>query len=262
MNQVIQGNCVELMRGLGNDFVDLTITSPPYDDLRTYNGYSFDFEGVASELYRITKKGGVVVWVVGDKTTKGSESLTSFKQALFFKEVGFNMHDTMIYAKENVFGGSGNPPRRYAQSFEYMFVLSKGTPKTFNPIKEPCIKSGTKFTGITRKNQQSDGEKPESKRYIEGKVKKEKIVKNIFSYKVGFNMTSKDKIAFQHPAIFPEKLAEDQVLSWSNERDLVFDPFAGSGTTLKMAKLHNREYLGFEISEEYCEIAKERISLV
>lgn len=135
---LLNGDCVEFMKKIEDDSIDLTVTSPPYDDLRKYNGYNFDFENVAKELYRISKQGGVVVWIVGDKTEKGSESGTSFREALYFKELGFNLHDTMIYQ-------SDKPPmnhNRYEQKFEYMFVFSKGKPKTFNPIKEKCKYAG------------------------------------------------------------------------------------------------------------------------
>jgi DNA modification methylase len=131
VNKIICGDCLEVMKKIPDGSVDLVLTSPPYDNLRTYNGYNFDFEGIAKELHRVTKDGGVIVWVVGDATIKGSETGTSFKQALYFKEIGFNLHDTMIYHKNNY------PPlthNRYEQCFEYMFVFSKRYLKSFNPI--------------------------------------------------------------------------------------------------------------------------------
>jgi site-specific DNA-methyltransferase (adenine-specific) len=263
LNRVYQFDCVEGMKllpdGTDNIGIDLTVTSPPYDDLRNYNGYSFNFEEIAKELYRITKQGGIVVWIVGDKTSKGSESLTSFKQALFFKEIGFNVHDTMIYAKANPFGSSGKGSLRYRQGFEYMFVLSKGKVTKFNPLKEPCKHVGQIKTGTSRKNRQSDGLEFDAKRPIEVTVNQEKVLKNIWEYQTGYMHTTKDKIAYEHPAIFPDKLAEDHILSWSNEGDIIFDPFIGSGTTAKMATLNNRKWLGFEISSEYIEIANKRL---
>lgn len=260
INIIYNEECATGMtKHIPDESIDLVVTSPPYDALRKYNGYSFNFEEIAQELWRVIKPGGVVVWVVGDATIKGSETGTSFRQALHFKDIGFNLHDTMIYQKNNVFGGAGNPPLRYAQSFEYMFVLSKGRPKTFNPLKEKCVKSGKKFTGRTRKNKQSDGLSFDDQRLVEGIVASEKIVKNIFAYNIGFNMSSKDKVAFEHSAIFPEKLAEDHILSWSNPGDIVLDPFMGSGTTAKMAILNDRNYIGFEMSKEYCDIAEERL---
>ena len=254
LNKTHNINCIEGMKLLDDNYIDLTITSPPYDDLRSYKGceWNFDiFKQVANELYRVTKEGGVVVWIVGDKTVKGSESGTSFRQALYFKEIGFNLHDTMIYQ-------SDKPPlshNRYEQKFEYMFVFSKGKPKTFNPIKEEC-----KYASSSKKARtfrQNGGELKES--YNKGKVKKEKIKGNVWIYSTGYNKSSKDKIAFKHPAVFPEKLAEDHIKSWSNEGDLVMDIFSGSGTTHKMCLLNNRQYIGFELAQEYINIENERL---
>jgi len=253
LNQIICGDNVEVMRQMPDNCIDLTVTSPPYDNLRTYNGFSFNFEEVAKELYRITKDGGVVVWVVGDATINGSETGTSFRQALYFKEIGFNLHDTMIYAKRNPMPIT---PKAivYRPCFEYMFVFSKGKPKTFNPLMIEAITAGTKVRASTR---QKDGsiKEPTGKRETQEFIRRT----NIWEYKVGMNQTTKDKVAFEHPAPFPEQLAKDHIISWSNPRDLVFDPFSGSGTTAKMALLNNRNYIGFELDKHYCEIANERI---
>ena len=232
-----------------DNFVDLVVTSPPYDDLRTYNGYSFDFESVAKELFRITKQGGVVVWVVGDATVNGSETGTSFKQALFFMQCGFNLHDTMIYAKNSYIPLTHN---RYEQQFEYMFVLSKGKPSTFNAIKQPCKTAGNKKDH--KFNKHYEGSYSMRNRDGFAVVKAEKQKPNIWFY----NVASNDKT--KHNAPFPEQLANDHIISWSNEGDLVYDPFMGSGTTAKMAILSNRKFIGSEISKEYCEIVEKRIA--
>lgn len=248
---------VEGMKQLPDNFVDLTVTSPPYDGLRTYNGYSFDFENVAKQLFRVTKEGGVVVWVVGDSTLKGSETGTSFRQVLYFKEVGFNLHDTMIYHKNNPMPNEiGN---RYQPSFEYMFILSKRKPKTFNPILEEASKFGkTKPRIYSTGNRQVDGRsKPFNGKHNN---KPYKFRHNVWNYNVQYGSMSKNKIAHKHPAIFPEQMVEDHVRSWSNEGDLVFDPFVGSGTTSAVAKRLNRNYLGFDISQEYIDIANKRIN--
>jgi len=248
MNKILQGDCLEVMKTLEDNSIDLTVTSPPYDNLRDYKGYTFDFEGIAKELYRITKEGGVVVWVVGDATIKGSETGTSFKQALYFKEIGFNLHDTMIWNKGG-FSAVGSLQNRYAPVFEYMFVLSKGFPKTFNPIKDRKTKhGGKKASGTIR---QADGTtKPMSKVMI------------INEYGQRFNIweQSPQRQTGGHPAPFPEKLAEDHILSWSNEGDIILDPMAGSGTTLKMAKKNNRNYIGIEVSPEYIDIINKRLT--
>jgi len=253
INKIYNEDCLETMKRMPDNFVDLVVTSPPYDNLRNYEGYVFDFEGISKELFRVVKEGGVVVWVVGDATINGSETGTSFKQALYFKKIGFNLHDSMIYEK----GGFSNPSNnRYHQIFEYMFVFSKNKPKTFNPIKD-------------RKNRRRGPWRKRTKRQKSGKLiefKPRIIINseygmryNIWRFTIGFGNSAKDKIAYQHPAIFPEQLANDHILSWSNENNLVYDPFLGSGTTIKMAKLNNRNYIGSEISKEYCKIAEERL---
>ena len=247
LNKIYNENCLDTMARMETNFLDMTITSPPYDNIRAYNGYSFDFENIARELFRVTNAGGVVVWVVGDATIKGGESGTSFKQALYFIECGFKLHDTMIYRKLNPTPAGGSA-KRYKQCFEYMFVFSNGTPKTFNPIRIDCenTKGFVKcFTGKV-----IDG----VKQYADRKRNSKKNIDNIFEYN-----TVRNKETKQHPAVFPEKLAEDHIISWSNEGDLVYDPFMGSGTTAKMAIKNNRYYIGSEISSEYCEIANTRI---
>jgi DNA modification methylase len=252
LNQIICGDNVAVMRQMPDRCIDLTVTSPPYDNLRTYNWFVFDFEGIAKELYRITKDGGVVVWVVGDATINGSKTGTSFRQALYFKEIGFNLHDTMIYAKNNPMPVNAN---RYYPCFEYMFVFSKGKPKTFNPILEETATKGQKHH---LKQRNTDGSFRKATGY--GKpVKPTRPKYNIWFYNVGGGQAATDKIAYKHPAIFPEKLAEDHIISWSNPGDIVFDPFLGSGTTAKMALLNGRNYIGIDISEEYCEIARRRV---
>jgi DNA modification methylase len=250
INKIYNENCLETMAKMPDNFIDLTVTSPPYDDLRTYNGYCFDFENVAKQLFRVTKQGGVVVWVVDDATIKGSETLTSFRQALFFKEIGFNVHDTMIYQ-------TNKPPlndRRYQKDFEYMFVFSKGKPNTFNPImveSEHYGKKVSKKAGMRN----TDGTKKE--RYHTKSVNKLKIKGNIWY--LPRSSRSGDEFSRKHPASFPEQLANDHIISWSNENDLIYDCFMGSGTTAKMAILNNRKYIGSEISEEYCKIIETRI---
>jgi len=251
-NKIIQGDCLEVMKTLEDKSVDMVLTSPPYDNLRDYKGYTFDFEGIAKELFRIVKDGGVVVWVVGDATIKGSETGTSFKQALYFKDIGFNLHDTMIYEKSTTLPCIG--AKRYYQIFEYMFILSKGNPKTFNPMEVESTRSGfLDKTGHRRKDGTGFLD-------YKGERKKNRRLFNVWRYAVGLGGTTNDKIAFQHPAIFPEKLAEDHILSWSNEGDTILDPMAGSGTTLKMAKKNNRNYIGIEISPEYIEIINKRLN--
>lgn len=254
MTKLILGDCVEQMRLMEDNSIDLTVTSPPYDDLRTYENecdWSYKkFREAALELWRITKPGGVVVWVVGDSTINGSESGSSFKQALFFMAVGFNLHDTMIWNK----GSFAFPAKNtYHQVFEYMFVFSKGKPKAMNFIKDRknlyvCERgaSGRKKDG-TRNTGKSAVREEYGKRF------------NIWNYPIGGGHSATDKIAYEHPAIFPEELARDHILTWSNEGDTVFDPFMGACTTGKMALLTGRNFIGIEKVEKYYDISKRRI---
>jgi len=242
MWQLHQGDCVEVMREMESECIDLTVTSPPYDNLRDYNGYTFNFEPIADQLYRITKPGGVVVWVVGDATIDGSETGTSFRQALYFKEIGFNLHDTMIWHKKNPLPLQHN---RYQPSFEYMFVFSSGAPTSFNPITEDV--KGVKGGALKKRSRDGAMVAFNSPRGIN----KKKYRHNVFVYAVGERS--------RHPAIFPESLARDHILSWSNPGDVVLDPMAGSGTTLKVADRLGRHAIGIEISEEYCELIRERL---
>jgi DNA modification methylase len=251
--EILHGDCLELMKDIPDKSIDMILTSPPYDNLRDYNGYTFDFEGIAKELFRVTKQGGVVVWVVGDATIKGSETGTSFKQALYFKEIGFNLHDTMIYQKNSY---PFPPVNRYYQQFEYMFVLSKGKPKTYNIQRQENIWKQKEKHSSTQRN--SDGTTSNLK-YETGLDTRK--MDNVWKIDTGYMRGSKDKITFEHPATFPDLLAERHILSWSNEGDTVLDPMAGSGTTLKMAQKNNRNYIGIEISQEYIDIINARLSL-
>lgn len=253
LNKIYNMDCVEGMKMLPDNCIDLTVTSPPYDNLRNYNGFSWDFEATAKEMYRITKPGGVVVWVVNDKIIDGDESGTRLKQVLYFKEIGFKLNNTMIWKKTNPMPQHTNA-RRYTDAFEFMFVFSKGKPNTFNPLMEKCKTAGKStdrnkdssalrdlgnFKGVWRRNEITV-------------TKKLKRKTNVWEFATANRNNG-------HPAVFPEQLANDHILSWSNPGDTVLDPFMGSGTTAKMAILNNRNYIGFELSSEYCAIANARI---
>jgi DNA modification methylase len=259
-NQIYLEDNLETLSKMSDDYYDMVITSPPYDDIRKYNGFSFDIDVLAPELYRTTKKGGVVVWVVNDQVIKGSESGTSFRQALKFMDEGFLLHDTMIYEKNSSSYPSSVKSNRYTQIFEYMFVFSKGKPKTSNLI---CDKPN-KWAGHTNwgKNTKRIGE---NEQLVEvGNIKPVPDFSprnNIWRYVNGGGFASKDKIAHKHPAIFPEELVKDHLLTWTKEGDLVYDPFIGSGTVAKMCILLGRDYIGSEISQEYVDICNERIEI-
>lgn len=248
-----QGDCLELLKDIPDGSVDLTVTSPPYDNLRTYNGNNDQWgehvwKAVLAELYRITKDGGVVVWVVGDATIKGSETGTSFKQALHAMDCGFNLHDTMIYNKEST--GARGSQLAYWSGFEYMFVLSKGRPKAFNAINDRANKSaGRKISGT---NRLKDGSTTEH--WAKGKT----VGK--FSKRTNVWLITTGKRQNCHPAVFPEQLANDHILSWSNPDDVVFDCFMGSGTTGAMAVKNGRKFIGIELDPDYFAISENRIN--
>jgi DNA modification methylase len=247
MIQLYNGDCAEIMQQFPDNYIDLTVTSPPYDNLRAYKGFTFNFEAIADQLYRITKPGGVVVWVVGDATIKGSETGTSFKQALYFKSIGFNLHDTMIWEKTAMLPTQD----RYYNIFEYMFVFSKGKPSTMNFIEDKHNINGgrkQKKDACINKGKQKSGNGTFVRKEFGRRT-------NIWRINIGKNLETKG-----HPAPFPEQLANDHIISWSNPGDLVFDPMTGSGTTGKMAVLNNRDFIGIEISQEYLEITKQRIT--
>lgn len=259
LNKVICGEASSICKQIPENTIDLILCSPPYDNLRTYKGFTFNFEEIAKELYRVTKDGGIVIWIVGDGTEDGSETLTSFRQAIFFKDIcGFKMHDTMIYQKSGFNFPANN---RYHQCFEYIFVLSKGKPKTFNPIIDrPNKYVGQKAHGRHRGKDENDYK--DMSKIVKAKPVQEFGKRyNVWYVKVGGGHVTPDKIAHKHPAIFPDKLAADLIISYSNQGDLVLDPLCGSGTALKMAKKLHRNFIGIDISQDYCNLSEERLKL-
>ena len=246
------GDCLEIMQGIPDDSIDMVLTSPPYDNLRDYHGYTFEFEEVAQQLARIIKEAGVIVWIVNDATIKGSETGTSFRQALYFKDFcGLNLHDTMIWNK-GVFTATGSLAIRYAPVFEYMFIFSKGKPNEFNPIKDRQNKHSKVLYHSTVR--QKDG----TTRDISGKGVK-KIKEYGQRHNIWLCFPEQSNLRRCHPAQFPAKLAVDHIRSWSKMRDTILDPFIGSGTTAIAAHQLKRRWIGIEMSEEYCKIAAERI---
>jgi DNA modification methylase len=252
LNDIWTGDCTAILRTCEDASVDLVVTSPPYDNLRNYKGFSFPFERIAEQLVRVIRQGGVIVWVVSDATIAGSESGTSFRQALFFRELGLNIHDTMIFRKRNPVPQIYR--KRYTNEFEYMFVLSKGLVQTHNPILVDCLHAGLELGATTYKNY-SKNDQVRSK--LANPVKDKKIKGNVWDYVVGKN--KEDQEAKGHPAPFPCELARDHILSWSNEGDIVLDPMCGSGTTCKVAAQLGRKFIGIDISEEYVALAKSRL---
>ena len=256
LNKIYCESNLETMKRMADCFVDLTVTSPPYDNLRTYNNNIDETWGedvwkpIIKELYRVTKVGGVVVWVVGDATINGSESGVSFQQALWAKECGFRLHDTMIYHREKI----PTEHNRYQNHFEYMFVFSKEKPNTTNIKRIKSKLAGSKSSKHSDRNKNGIVKMNRTTSH----VAETKTMGNVWSYNVGYMHTTKDD-CYEHPAMFPEKLAKDHIKTWSNEGDLVYDPFMGSGTTAKMAHLLKRKWIGSEISQEYVDLSYKRL---
>ena len=252
---IYHGDNVAVMRDMTADSIDLVVTSPPYDDLRAYGGHSWNFEDVAQQIWRVIKPGAVVVWVVADATIDGSETGTSFRQALRFKEIGFRLHDTMIYHRTN----APLNHRRYEQEFEYMFVFAKGCPCTWNPLRAKYSHQWVermKYKHTSSRQRSTNGTPKIST--TKGLHPGGTVRGNVWHVESGGHAT--DDSVGSHPASFPEALARDHILSWSNEGDIVLDPFVGSGTTIKMAKHTGRRAIGIEIEEKYCEIAVNRLA--
>ena len=256
-NTIICGDCLEVMKEWPDKCISLCVTSPPYGELRDYKGYTYDFQAIAKQLYRVIKSGGVVVWVVKDQTINGSESCESFRQAMGFVQIGFNLHDTMIYHKAGV-----NYPKhtRYLCSFVYFFIFFWGPQKAINLIRDCKNKNaGDNSSGTCR---QTDNSQRARAQTFERNIANVGTRQNVWTYNTGWGHSAKEKIAFEHPAIFPEQLAADHIISWSNPGDIVLDPMNGSGTTTKMANKFGRRYIGIDISPEYCEIARKRLEAV
>lgn len=264
LNTILNIKAEEGLTYLNDESIDLVITSPPYDNIRNYNNDNksqennshFDIDIIVNELYRVLKKGGVVIWVVADQTDKASESTTSFHQAIKFNKKGFKLYDTMIFEKQNPIPQTH---KRYEQSFEYMFMFAKGKPKTSNIIVEKSKYSGKKRCKHTYRHDENDKLSPQHKG---GEVSEYKIRNNIFKYIVGKSEKYRDIVKRDHPARFPMELVRDQLLSWSNEGDIVLDPFSGSGTTAIVAMLTNRNYIGFEKNYKYTEDSNRYINIV
>ena len=261
INKIYNEPCLDTLKRMPNDFLDCVITSPPYDNLRQYQNKidkswgEHTWKPIIELLYQKTKEGGTIVWVVGDAVINGCETGTSFKQCLYAMECGFKLWDTMIYQKTPSFPAADGD-KRYSQNFEYMFIWTKGTPKTANLLKDRKNKwGGSTSWGKT------------SERLKDGSIKQRELINvqeygyrfNIWEYATGKGNSAVDDIAYKHPAIFPEKLSSDHVMTWTNEGDLVYDPFMGSGTVAKSCILYNRNYIGSEISSEYCNIIELRI---
>jgi len=252
LNRIHCGDNCELLGQMPRECVDLVVTSPPYDDLRTYGGHSWDFFGVAWHLKRVLKLGGVIVWVVNDATVDGSETGSSFEQALHFRRIGLRLHDTMFWEKKNP---TPQDPdcHRYTPATEYMFVFAKGKPKTCNYIREDCLTAGRRSSTTSQRRDDGTSRTDVISRRAAQETADTKVIGNVWRYPTA-------SAGHGHPAAYPEELARDHVATWSNPGDLVLDPFSGSGTTAKAAKTLGRQFIGLEVNPEYCAIAEQRIA--
>jgi site-specific DNA-methyltransferase (adenine-specific) len=259
INKVYNGDSDLILKNIDSESIDLVVTSPPYDNLRKYNGvgdtWNHDkFKEIANKLCRTLKKGGVIVWNVNDKTENGSKTGTSFRQALYFMDLGLNLNDTMLWKKKNCMPQVKQP--RYTQCFEYMFIFSKGKPKTFNPIMRPCKSAGLHYQSTAKIMGGESGRKS-----LDYHVNSEMVDYNVWEMAVAQNRETYpvNGKEIKHPAVFPYELPYRHIQSWSNEGDIVLDPFAGSGTTLLAARDLKRKYIGIEMNSDYCEIIKQRL---
>jgi len=248
--QLHQQDCVEWMLTQPHESIDCVLTSPPYDNIRSYNGYTFDFESTATELVRLLAPGGVIIWNVADATQGGSETGTSMRQALYFMSLGLRLHDTQIYVKRNPMP-TNVQTRRYHQAWEYMFVFSKGTPAVFNPIQVDA-----KYTGNARMKYRGTDGTIEYKTTIRNVKTK---LRNVFEYTIGGGHTTKNKQLSSHPALMPEQLALDQLTTWADTHSVIYDPFAGAGTTLWAAQQLGFSSVGTEIDSDYCALIHDRM---
>lgn len=245
---LILGDSLDVLPSI--DGVNMVMTSPPYDGIRDYGeGFKpLDWQTCLTLLSQKILPGGVMVWNVGDQTVDGSESGTSFKQALHVMSQGLRLHDTMIYAKEGVTFPDAN---RYHPAFEYMFVFSNGAPKHFNGIKDWRNKwAGTKMHGTDRNK---DG----TTTTISGvgrPVPELGLRRNWWVIPNAYNGDTEG-----HPAPMPYAMAYDHIASWSAPGETVLDPFLGSGTTALAAMKQGRKFVGIEIDEGYFEIAVKRV---
>ena len=250
LDKIYCGDNCDLLGQLPRECIDLVVTSPPYDDMRTYGGHSWDFFGVAWQLKRVLKPGGVIVWIVADATKDGSETGSSMEQALHFKRLGLNLHDTMIYKQAGT--GAKGSNLAYWQAWEYMFVLSSGAPKAVNRLADRAnAKAGMMAASGNSAKVAAVGTRAE---------RGERFVPEFSVRQNVWELPAHDGAGTEHPAPFHFDIARDHIATWSNPGDLVLDPFSGSGTTAKAAKELGRRFLGLEINQEYCAIAERRIA--
>ena len=266
INQIYNEDCLETMGRMEDGLCDLILTSPPYDNLRRYGqertnhkrlkgGMSFDFESIAKEMTRVLKPGGVIMWNVQDQTINMSRTGSSMRQALYFMdECGLNFWDHLIWYK------TGTPfpsPHRYRSVWENMFIFSKGKPNTFNPILKR-----NKTAGQVRNSRKFRDHKGD---FVEGfqgtPIREFGNEDNVWYIANGANKSYKNKLSVNHPAVMTDEIARRHILTWTNENDIIYDPFLGASTTTRVARDNNRQWIGSEIHTPYYELSKQIMNI-
>jgi site-specific DNA-methyltransferase (adenine-specific) len=256
LNKVYQQDCIVGMRKIPDGAIDLVVTSPPYDNLRDYNGYSVDLNETGKNIYRILKDGGVAVMVIQDQTKNFGKSLTSFRTIVdWCDNVGFKLFECVIYRKNGTEGAWWK--NRFRVDHEYMPIFLKGEkPQYFNKdsLKVKSKHGGKIMTGFA--NRKTNGETGKS---ITKAINEMKCRGTVWDYLMAGD---KDPVKRKHPAPFPDKIPFDFINCFCPPNGIVLDPFVGSGSTVVGAKKLNRSFIGFDISEEYCNLTRKRLDSV
>jgi site-specific DNA-methyltransferase (adenine-specific) len=253
LNKIICGDAVEELKKIPNNSIDILVTSPPYDGIRKYNGFNYDLHATGKEIYRVLKDGGVAIMVIQDQTKNFGKTLTSFRTIVdWVDNIGFKLFETVIYRKYGAEGAWWN--KRFRVDHEYMPIFLKGErPQYFNkdPLKIPSKHGGKTMTGGGTRL--TNGIRIPTRAIT---INPMKCRGTIWEY-----MTAGDgtRLKHKHPATFPDKLPYDFIQCFCPPNGVVLDPFIGSGTTALAAIELDRNYIGIDISKEYCDLARRRI---
>lgn len=251
--RLLTGDACEILPTIRESSVDLTVFSPPYDGLRDYKGKpSFDMAVLGREILRVTKEGGVCCMVIQDATKNGAKSLTSFRTACLFADLGWRLFECCIYSRAGVPGAWWT--KRFRVDHEYIFIFTRGDglPRRFD---KTSLMVESKYAGITAggTKRTTKGDFVAIKKTV---ISPLKCRGTIWHYAA--SNTERNKTKSEHPATYPDSLARDIISCFSKEGDLVLDPMMGSGTTGIASVNMGRRFLGIEISVQYMEIAKRR----
>lgn len=245
--------CVEGMEMLPDDCVDLVVTSPPYDAVRKYNGFAFDLHQTGAQIHRVLKDGGIAAMVIQDQTKDFGKSLTSFRTIIdWCDSFGFKLFECVIYRKNGSEGAWWK--HRFRVDHEYIPLFLKGDrPAYFDkqPLRVPSKHGGKVMSGSG--NRRTDGA-------TNGTVRREinatKCRGTIWNYLMAGD---KNPLKRKHPAVFPDAIPSDLIQCFCPPGGIVLDPFIGSGSTAVQALKHERHFIGFDISQEYCDLCNQRL---